>query len=65
MYREGQALPSQLYAEELPLFHKMPDKPKPSPTAVKLKLHRRNKHKTRYNFKKLIEQTPELGKYVA
>lgn len=43
----------------------MSDNPKPSPTAIKSKLHRRNKHKTRYNFKKLIEQTPELGNFVA
>ena len=40
-------------------------KPVPKPNEVKTKLHRRNKHKTRYNFKKLIEQTPELGSYVA
>ena len=34
-------------------------------TEIKSKLHPRNKHKTRYDFKKLIAQTPELGKYVA
>ena len=32
---------------------------------VKTKLHRRNKHKNRYNFKKLIELSPELANYVA
>jgi 23S rRNA (adenine1618-N6)-methyltransferase len=32
---------------------------------VKSKLHPRNKHNSRYDFKKLIAQTPELGKHVA
>lgn len=32
---------------------------------VKSKLHPRNKHNTRYDFKKLIAQTPELGNHVA
>ncbi|NNJ55973.1 MAG: 23S rRNA (adenine(1618)-N(6))-methyltransferase RlmF [Bacteroidia bacterium] len=35
------------------------------PAAIKPRLHRRNKHNTRYNFKKLIEQTPELANHVA
>ena len=33
--------------------------------AVKSRLHRRNKNNTRYNFKKLIEQNPELANHVA
>lgn len=32
---------------------------------VKKRLHRRNRHKTKYNFPKLIEQTPELEKFVS
>jgi len=32
---------------------------------LKNKLHYRNKHKTKYNFPKLIEQTPELARHVA
>ena len=40
-------------------------KPTPKPNEVKSKLHRRNRHKTRYNFKKLIEQTPALAHHVA
>ena len=43
----------------------MDRKPAPKPNAVKSKLHRRNKHKHRYNFKKLIELSPKLGNYVA
>ena len=31
---------------------------------VKNRLHRRNRHKTKYNFPKLIQQTPDLAKYV-
>jgi 23S rRNA (adenine1618-N6)-methyltransferase len=39
--------------------------PKPSTTEVKSKLHPRNRNKSRYNFKKLIEENPALKKYVA
>lgn len=35
------------------------------PATIKSRLHHRNKHNTRYNFKKLIEQTPELANHVA
>lgn len=49
----------------MPTFAAMDRKPAPKPNAVKSKLHRRNKHKHRYNFKKLIELSPELGNYVA
>ena len=31
---------------------------------VKNRLHRRNRHKTKYNFPKLIQQTPDLEKHV-
>ena len=31
---------------------------------VKNRLHRRNRHKTKYNFPKLIQQTPDLAHYV-
>lgn len=37
----------------------------PKAAEIKSKLHPRNKHNTRYDFKKLIAQTPELGKHVA
>lgn len=45
-------------------------KPKPNSSAAKKgqeksRLHPRNKHKSRYDFKKLITQTPELGEHVA
>lgn len=32
---------------------------------VKKRLHRRNRHKTKYNFPKLIKQTPDLAKFVS
>ena len=32
---------------------------------VKKRLHRRNRHKTKYNFPKLIKQTPGLAKFVS
>jgi len=45
-------------------LQKMP-KPETKKPVVKTKLHRRNKHKHHYNFKKLIELTPELAQHVA
>ena len=32
---------------------------------IKNRLHRRNRHKIKYNFPRLIEQTPELEKFVS
>lgn len=51
----------------LSLHSTMPkdQKPKPDPTAVKSKLHPRNRHKQRYNFKLLLAENPALRKYIA